>query len=53
MFIYHLLIRPYPVTRFLFGMKPKKKETKRIIARGGDITHDKSVEIVQPAIQIT
>jgi peptidoglycan/LPS O-acetylase OafA/YrhL len=23
--IYHLFIRPYAVTRFLFGMKPKKK----------------------------
>jgi len=25
MSIYHLFIRPYAVTRFLFGMKPKKK----------------------------
>jgi hypothetical protein len=23
--IYHLLIRPYGLTRFLFGMKPKQK----------------------------
>jgi glucan biosynthesis protein C len=53
MFIYHLLIRPYPVTRFLFGMKPKKKETKRVVENGGDVAHEKSVEIVQPAIQIS
>jgi peptidoglycan/LPS O-acetylase OafA/YrhL len=25
-FIYHILIRPYNVTRVLFGMKPVKKE---------------------------
>jgi peptidoglycan/LPS O-acetylase OafA/YrhL len=25
MSIFHLFIRPYAVTRFLFGMKPKKK----------------------------
>jgi glucan biosynthesis protein C len=40
--IYHLLIRPYALTRFLFGMKPKDKpkpvmvveaeETKSIVA---------------------
>jgi glucan biosynthesis protein C len=23
--IYHLLVRPYALTRFLFGMKPKDK----------------------------
>jgi preprotein translocase subunit SecG len=23
--IYHLLVRPYALTRFLFGMKPKEK----------------------------
>ena len=28
MFIYHILIRPYNVMRFFFGMKPKKKSAK-------------------------
>jgi peptidoglycan/LPS O-acetylase OafA/YrhL len=28
MSIYHLFIRPYAVTRFLFGMKPKKKKVE-------------------------
>jgi len=27
--IYHLFIRPYAIMRFLFGMKPKKKEKRR------------------------
>jgi hypothetical protein len=27
--IYHLFIKPYTVMRFLFGMKPKKKENIR------------------------
>ncbi len=27
--IYHLFVRPFAVTRFLFGMKPKKKAEKR------------------------
>ncbi|ACU61088.1 acyltransferase family protein [Chitinophaga pinensis] len=29
MSIYHLLIRPYNITRFLFGMKPVKKNTQQ------------------------
>ena len=51
--IYHLLIRPYAVIRFLFGMKPKKKEAKRIVESGGNAAQEKSAEIMQPAIQIT
>jgi glucan biosynthesis protein C len=43
--IYHLFIKPYAVTRFLFGMKPKKKEPKPIV--------DKSIEKIQPAIQLS
>ena len=27
--IYHLLIRPYPVPRFIFGMKPVKSKPQR------------------------
>jgi peptidoglycan/LPS O-acetylase OafA/YrhL len=52
MCIYHLLIRPYAVTRFLFGMKPKKKEAKQH-AETGETTPEKSSEIMQPAVQIS
>ena len=51
--IYHLLIRPYAITRFLFGMKPKKKEAKPVVETGGNAVQEKSVEIIQPAIQIS
>jgi hypothetical protein len=51
--IYHLLIRPYPVMRFLFGMKPKKKEIKPVVETGGNVIQEKPVEIIQPAIQIS
>ena len=30
MSIYHVFIKPYAITRFLFGMKPKKKSVKTI-----------------------
>ncbi|MBO9202252.1 MULTISPECIES: acyltransferase family protein [Niastella] len=46
--IYHLFIRPYSVTRFLFGMKPKKKAT-----RPTETTVEKSAETIQPAIQLS
>jgi hypothetical protein len=51
--IYHLLIRPYAVTRFLFGMKPKKKEAKPAVKAADGAPLEKSVEIIQPAIQIS
>ena len=51
MFIYHLLIRPYGVTRFLFGMKPKKKETDKAVETTG-AAPEKPTEIIQPAVQI-
>jgi glucans biosynthesis protein C len=51
--IYHLLIRPYAVTRFLFGMKPKKKEAKRAEEAADSTPLEKPVEIKQPAIQIS
>jgi peptidoglycan/LPS O-acetylase OafA/YrhL len=50
--IYHLLIRPYAVTRLLFGMKPKKKEAKRAAEAADSVPLEKPVEIIQPAIQI-
>lgn len=50
--IYHLLIKPYAVTRFLFGMKPKKKVMKQPVETTG-ATQEKSVEMIQPAIQIS
>jgi glucan biosynthesis protein C len=28
--IYHLLIKPYAITRFLFGMKPLEKKAERL-----------------------
>ncbi len=31
MSIYHLFIQPFVVTRFLFGMKPKKKDKKTVV----------------------
>jgi glucans biosynthesis protein C len=47
MCIYHLLIKQYAVMRFLFGMKPKKKEAaeKTMV--------QKEAETIQPAIQIS
>ena len=51
--IYHLLIRPYAVTRFLFGMKPKKKEAKPAVEAADSAPLEKPVEIIQPAIQIS
>ncbi|THU32481.1 acyltransferase [Niastella caeni] len=53
MCIYHLFIRPYSVMRFLFGMKPKKKEIKPVVETGGNTVQEKTVEIIQPAIQIS
>jgi hypothetical protein len=50
--IYHLLIRPFAVTRFLFGMKPKEKATKQEVDTTGAPV-GKSTEIIQPAIQIS
>jgi hypothetical protein len=49
--IYHLFIRPYAITRFLFGMKPKKKDTKhpKVIT---EPSLEKPAEILQPAVQI-
>ncbi|OQP56979.1 acyltransferase [Niastella vici] len=52
MCIYHLFIRPYALTRFLFGMKPKKKEVKRVVETG-DAPLEKSAETIQPAIQLS
>jgi glucans biosynthesis protein C len=46
MCIYHLLIRPYAIMRFLFGMKPKKKVAENTVVQ-------KPAEIIQPAIQIS
>lgn len=51
--IYHLLIKPNAVPRFLFGMKPKKKEVKRAMEGADGAPLDKPVEIKQPAIQIS
>ena len=51
MCIYHLFIRPYALTRFLFGMKPKKKEAKTVAAKS-EASLEKSAEILQPAVQI-
>jgi glucans biosynthesis protein C len=51
--IYHLLIKPYAVPRFLFGMKPKKKEVKRAMEGADGTPLEKPVEIIQPAIQIS
>lgn len=49
MCIYHLLIRPYAVTRFLFGMKPKKKQ----VTKAGGTIVEKPAEIIQPTLQIS
>jgi hypothetical protein len=49
--IYHLFVRPYAVTRFLFGMKPKKKAARRPAA-ANDASLEKSAEIPQPTVQI-
>jgi glucan biosynthesis protein C len=52
MCIYHLFIRPYAVTRFLFGMKPKKKEINKSV-EANEAVQEKSNEIAQPAVQIS
>ena len=52
MCIYHLFIRPYAITRFLFGMKPKKKEVKQM-KETTEAAQEKSIEIAHPAIQIS
>jgi len=51
MCIYHLFIKPYAITRFLFGMKPKKKVPKPAAATS-EASLEKSAEILQPAVQI-
>ncbi|PSL44744.1 peptidoglycan/LPS O-acetylase OafA/YrhL [Chitinophaga niastensis] len=35
--IYHLFIRPYALTRFLFGMKPKEKTARRTVRQPEDV----------------
>lgn len=45
MFIYHILIRPYNITRILFGMKPVKKEKPVVIPE-----ESVSEKIMVPAI---
>jgi hypothetical protein len=49
--IYHLFVRPYAVTRFLFGMKPKKKAAK-LPAATSEASLEKSAEMLQPTVQI-
>jgi hypothetical protein len=57
--IYHLFIRPFAVTRYLFGMKPKGKATKYKLQETSDtVEHvnrrkEKSIEIIEPAFQIS
>jgi len=45
MSIYHLFIRPYAVTRFLFGMKPKQKD-KRLTEERTQINRIAEPELV-------
>jgi peptidoglycan/LPS O-acetylase OafA/YrhL len=47
MILYHVFIRPYAVTRFLFGMKPKKKTAPRKTTRPEPVK-----EVLQPAVNI-
>lgn len=49
--LYHLFIRPYALTRFLFGMKPKKKAPKPVVATS-EAAPEKTPEILQPAVQM-
>jgi len=39
-FTYHLLIRPYALTRFLFGMKPKNEKKPVSIPEPEKINED-------------
>jgi len=43
--IYHLFIKPYGVTRFLFGMKPGKKAAKTIAIESPIIREQKEIEL--------
>jgi len=45
LFIYHILIRPFTITRVLFGMKPVKKEKALLIPE-----EDTSEKLMAPAI---
>jgi peptidoglycan/LPS O-acetylase OafA/YrhL len=54
MSIYHLFIRPYTVTRLLFGMKPKEKSENRISKiEAESIKARKQEEPEQPALQLS
>ncbi|WP_205511181.1 acyltransferase family protein [Longitalea arenae] len=53
MCIYHLLIRPYDITRFLFGMKPKKKEAKPGVKNDAETAPVKTAATIPSAIQIS
>lgn len=46
MSIYHVLIRPYNVMRFLFGMKPKQKMKKTTIAAKKETAPDIALTVV-------
>jgi hypothetical protein len=41
----HLFVRPFAVTRFLFGMKPEKKSVKKVAMRPPAIEADKEIEL--------
>jgi glucans biosynthesis protein C len=45
MAIYHVFLRPYSITRFLFGMKPQKKPAKTIAIEPGVIKKQSEIEL--------
>ena len=45
MAIYHVFLRPYSITRFLFGMKPQKKPSKTIAIEPGVIKKQPEIEL--------
>jgi len=54
MAIYHLFIRPYPIMRFLFGMKPMNKKTNVEIKEAPKEIHVAAVEESRsPALQMS
>lgn len=45
MSVYHVFIKPYAITRFLFGMKPEKKSTKTITIEEPAIKEQEEIQL--------
>jgi peptidoglycan/LPS O-acetylase OafA/YrhL len=48
--VYHLLVRPYALTRFLFGMKPFEKKSQELRIKNQEKKADPGSVIIQEPI---